>query len=105
MKKNCWEIKQCGREPSGENVDEKGVCPAAEDSNMDGIHGGKNGGRACWVVAGTYCKGKVQGSYASKFLDCAKCDFYKQVRKEEGDGKKFMHPHDLLKIYFKVNEK
>jgi hypothetical protein len=104
MKKNCWEVKQCGREPGGKNVDEFGVCPAATSEHMDGIHGGKNGGRACWVIAGTMCKGKQSGTYATKFKDCNKCDFYQQVWKEEGDGKKVLHSLSLLKIYFKVTE-
>jgi hypothetical protein len=47
------------------------------------VHGGKNGGRACWVVAGTLCGGEVQGKFAAKFGSCERCDFYDSVRKEE----------------------
>jgi len=53
-KLNCWDFKKCGREPDGENIAECGVCPAATE-------GGDNGGRACWVVAGTSCKGGAEG--------------------------------------------
>mgnify|MGYP001548984941 CR=1 FL=1 len=82
-KMNCWEFKKCGREPGGDKVDELGVCPVAEERNADGIHNGTNGGRCCWVVAGSLCKGEKQGSYADKFGDCHKCDFYNKVRQEE----------------------
>ncbi len=63
-------------------------CPAFSGANgaskLDGIHGGKNAGRACWVVAGTRCGGKVQGEFALKAGNCMICDFYRQVAKEEG---------------------
>ena len=86
MKKNCWELKGCGREPGGKNVKELGLCPAASDDRLHGVHGGKNAGRACWVVAGTFCDGKVQGTFAQKYQDCALCDFFELVRKEEGSN-------------------
>ena len=82
-KPNCWEAKKCGREPGGSKVHEFGVCPAATEAKLDGSHGGKNAGRSCWVVAGTLCKGEVQGTFARKFENCEKCDFYLQVREEE----------------------
>ena len=84
-KKNCWEIKECGREPNGIRVEEFGICPAAEDNRANGIHQGKNGGRCCWVIQGTLCKGATaQGSYIEKFCgDCQKCDFYSKVKREE----------------------
>ncbi len=83
MKKNCWEFKQCGREPGGKNVLALGVCPAAIDIRLDGTHGGKNAGRACWVLAGTLCGGKPQGTYANKYKNCHLCDFYQAVRADE----------------------
>jgi hypothetical protein len=83
MKQNCWDYKKCGREPGGSKVHELGVCPVATECKLDGIHGGKNSGRTCWVVAGTYCKGEIQGSFAKKFRDCMNCEFYKQVKEEE----------------------
>lgn len=83
-KLNCWEFKKCGREPGGAKVNELGVCVAAIETRTDGVHGGKNGGRACWAIAGTLCKGEIQGTFAQKEQNCMKCDFYKQVRLEEG---------------------
>jgi hypothetical protein len=100
MKKNCWEFKQCGRETGGVNADTLGVCPASTAEGLEGIHGGKNAGRACWMVAGTYCRGKTSGTFISKYKDCKECDFYKHVREEEDKEGKFMHPIDLLETIF-----
>ena len=83
-KANCWEVKVCGREPGGAKIAELGVCPAATATGLNGIHGGKNGGRACWVTAGTLCGGKVQGTFATKLAACQSCEFYQAVRREEG---------------------
>jgi hypothetical protein len=86
IKQNCWEYKLCGREPGGENADDFGICPSAIEEKLDGIHGGKNAGRACWAVAGTISEGKTQGTFAKKQDMCSNCDFYQIVRDEEGVG-------------------
>jgi len=83
MKQNCWEHKQCGRERGGLRTSELGVCPAAEDKRLNRVHGGTNAGRGCWMVAGTYCNGEVQGTFAQKMKRCMDCDFYNLVRDEE----------------------
>jgi len=83
-KQNCWEAKKCGREIGGAKTKELGVCPSAMESRLTGVHEGKFGGRACWVVAGTLCGGKEQGTFAQKYHNCEKCDFYQQVKLEEG---------------------
>lgn len=82
-KQNCWEFKRCGREPGGIKTKVCSTCPAATDRRLDGVHGGNGAGRACWVVAGTLCGGKMQGSFAQKVHSCLECEFYQQVRKEE----------------------
>lgn len=84
MKQNCWEFKKCGREPGGSKAGEFGVCSAATETRLDGTNSGTNGGRACWVLAGTLCGGKVQGMFASKVGNCLKCEFYQLVGQEEG---------------------
>ena len=94
-KLNCWEFKKCGREPSGLKVNELGVCSAATESKVEGTHSGKCGGRVCWVIAGTLCKGKVQGTYAQKEQNCLACDFYLLVRKEE--AKDFLLSGEVLR--------
>lgn len=66
-KVQCWEYMKCGRER-----DATIKCPAYPHF-----------GRICWVVAGTDCEGKVQGTFAQKFEDCRKCEFYqKRISKE-----------------------
>ncbi len=81
---NCWEFKKCGREPGGAKVAELGTCPAASESRANGLNSGKNGGRSCWALSGTFCGGKVQGTFATKLANCMTCEFYKIVQKEEG---------------------
>jgi signal transduction histidine kinase len=62
----CWEYMKCGRDK-----DATTKCPAYPHF-----------GRVCWVVAGTFCEGKVQGTFAQKYEDCGKCDFYRTVKKQ-----------------------
>lgn len=84
MKKNCWEIKKCGKERNLFSSDKSVVCPAAISSEHNGDNGGINGGRICWRVSGTYCNGETQSTYVFKAMNCAKCEVYKQIRDEEG---------------------
>lgn len=67
QKIKCWEYMKCGRDK-----DATINCPAYP-----------NFGRACWVVAGTFCEGKVQGTFAQKYEDCRKCEFYQKVINKE----------------------
>jgi hypothetical protein len=83
--KNCWEVKNCGRETGGAKAAELGVCPAETEVSANDVNKGINGGRICWAVTGTLCGGKVQGTFAEKQLSCLSCDFFKQVKSEEGD--------------------
>lgn len=82
-KLNCWEFKKCGREPGGAHTSNLGICPATMEQRLDGIHEGTNAGRCCWALAGTLCKGEVQGTFAQKYKSCEMCDFYKLVKSEE----------------------
>jgi hypothetical protein len=95
---NCWEFKKCGRQEGGIMADVLGVCPAFTESRLNGVHGGTNSGRACWIIAGTFCGGKVQGTFAEKELSCLGCDFYKLVRKEEVAKGTFRLSPDLEEI-------
>jgi hypothetical protein len=63
----CWEYMKCRREVNSELK-----CPAYP-----------NFGRACWAVAGTFCEGKVQGTFAQKYQDCKKCEFYNKASQKE----------------------
>lgn len=81
---NCWEVRQCGREIGGKESWDMGVCPAALEASLEGINGGRNGGRICWAIGGTFCEGKIQGTYAQKQITCLTCSVFKQVQEEEG---------------------
>lgn len=83
-RENCWEFKACGREPGGAKTAELGVCPASTMTAANGMHGGKNGGRACWAIVGTLCKGQVQDSMAAKLHHCVGCEFRAAVTVDEG---------------------
>ncbi len=83
-KQNCWEYMKCGREPGGEKVAKLGKCPVAVDPTFNEFNQGTNAGRICWLVAGTFCQGKAQGTFAEKQSSCRHCEFYKQVHAEEG---------------------
>jgi rubrerythrin len=83
-KLNCWEVHLCGRQLDNGHGHGDLTCPAAADKRLNGMHGGLNAGRACWVVAGTSCKGEARGAYFHKFKSCRACDFYLRVREEEG---------------------
>lgn len=84
-KLNCWEFMKCGREPGGKKTTELGVCPAAmSNPKADGVNDGKNGGRICWALVGTFCGDKIQGEFAEKQVTCLNCDFFQKVKEEEG---------------------
>ena len=84
-KSNCWDIKNCGREPGGTKTGDMGICPASSDSTVDGVNCGTNGGRICWAIAGTFCGDKIQGDFAQKSISCMSCEVFKQVKLEEGE--------------------
>jgi len=83
-RRNCWEVKNCGRQAGGDQVAALGECPAASTFSCHRVNNGINGGRACWAIAGTLCGGAVQGRFVDKMRGCASCDFFHLVAKEEG---------------------
>ena len=86
-RQNCWEFKKCGREPGGINAAEQGVCPATQSIALDSLNFGKNGGRICWAIAGTFCDEiEPVGQFAAQLLSCMDCDFFKKVQTEEGSA-------------------
>ncbi len=100
MKKNCWEFKGCGQQRTGgNNSSEK--CPVPEMTSADGINGGKNAGRVCWLIANTMCKGDSEGAFEAMIRVCRECDFYKLVKSE--GGKTVMLSIDMLReVYEKA---
>lgn len=84
---NCWEFKKCGREVGGRRAQgERGVCPAMTDTSAQGINRGRNAGRYCWKIPGTWCDEVCQHDLEHKRINCMLCDFYKLVMKEEGSS-------------------
>jgi hypothetical protein len=81
---NCWEFMHCGREPGGHRAARAGVCPAATFRPADGYLRGRNGGRACAYVTGTFCEDVVQGAYRDKNGRCQSCQFYGLLRRDHG---------------------
>lgn len=51
----CYEVMNCSKKD----------CPCYNKHNM-----------RCWQVAGTFCGGKVQGTFAHKFMSCSECEVY-----------------------------
>ena len=76
-KQNCWEYMKCGREPGGEMVAKLGTCRAATDEFFNGMNGGKNGGRICLSIAGTFSKDVFQCSCLEDLASCKDCSFFK----------------------------
>ena len=64
--KNCWEYMECGRELGGSKARELGGYPTAVLEKFSGVNSGVNGGRFCWFISGTLCKGYVQGTFAKR---------------------------------------
>jgi len=53
----CWQAKDC----------QSGDCPAYGKHHI-----------RCWLLAGTYCRGETQGTFAQKLGDCTKCEVYQE---------------------------
>jgi hypothetical protein len=100
MKINCWEYKKCGRDLINSSVES--ICPTLKELTLNGVHGGTGAGRACWVIAGTFCGGSVQGVFAEKIGTCIQCGFYKKVRSEEKAN--FKKPGRLIDIVHSKHE-
>ncbi len=82
-KRNCWEYMNCGRNPGGHAAAGSGVCPVSLHEELNGVHGGKNAGRACWAVDDSLCPEVQRESQQKKFSGCWKCEFYHSVKNEE----------------------
>jgi hypothetical protein len=61
----------------------RGVCPATIETRLNGVQGGYNAGRASWVVEGTMCDDKIDGTFTQKREKCYFCDFLIKVGEDE----------------------
>jgi hypothetical protein len=64
-------------------------------SMYDGVNGGKNGGRVCWIIGDSVCDCDVQSTFHHKLETCSGCDFYTAVEEEEGGNPSI--PLDVLR--------
>lgn len=96
LKRNCWDYYGCEREAKGNSGKDSDVCPACLEAKLNGIHGGRNGGRACWIVKGTTCGSRIKRMFVPKFIICELCDFKKSVMDEE--SKNFIVSDDFMKM-------
>lgn len=83
-KQNCWEFMKCGRGPDDQREEGKETCPVAAATEADGLAGGVNGGRLCWVVADTCCRHLIKCSDTHHESSCFSCEFRYKVQVEEG---------------------
>jgi hypothetical protein len=83
-KLNCWEFMKCGRHAGKDKNGKSDVCPVAAEKSADGLNGGVNGGRICWVIADLCCKKWIQCSNNKRKDPCFSCEFRFKVMMEEG---------------------
>jgi hypothetical protein len=72
--KPCWQLMECGREKGGKNEPELGECAASKEEM----------GHSCWIVAGTLCRGRVQGTFAEKRGICIHCQVFRLYHRTLG---------------------
>ena len=84
IKLNCWEFMRCGREPGGLHAEELGVCPVTIEVSANGLNGGVNGGRVCWVIEDNCCQNVLAKIGRRKKSSCMRCEFHDRVKSEEG---------------------
>ncbi|GAB0056052.1 hypothetical protein SIID45300_00352 [Candidatus Magnetaquicoccaceae bacterium FCR-1] len=90
-KQNCWEFFNCGRSRHAPDQDGS-FCPVSLIGAYDGINGGRDAGRACWNIEGTFCSFSAcgtgddqRGTFDFKKAQCQKCAFKALVIQEEGE--------------------
>ena len=86
---NCWEYKDCGRQPGGLMADSEGTCPVATAMYLDGLNGGIAGGRACWMVEESQSGSPLA---CRSNTPCHRCDFFRRVVFEEQDETRYTCP-------------
>ncbi len=72
QKQNCWEYFNCDNK-------EKDFCQVFKGKKYDGLNHGKNGGRFCWAIIGTFSGNKS----CIRYDNCFKCPFFSKVEREE----------------------
>jgi hypothetical protein len=76
-KLNCWDFKKCCDKPLSHHACKIIVCPAKKEFIANGLNGGINGGRMCWIIIDSHSKRKAQTA-------CFQCEFRYKVIADEG---------------------
>ena len=76
-KLNCWDFRKCCDKSMSHHASKSIVCPVKKELKANGLNGGINGGRICWVIMDSHCKKKAQSV-------CFQCEFRYKVMAEEG---------------------
>jgi hypothetical protein len=72
----------CGRGPDDARPEGVEACRAATERLLDGMNGGRNGGRSCWAVVGSFAMDRHECGNADE-LACIYCDFFRSVVRDE----------------------
>ncbi|MCI5118739.1 MAG: hypothetical protein D3913_12480 [Candidatus Electrothrix sp. LOE1_4_5] len=80
---NCWELKKCGREPGGKNIEKYGLCFVSVSIN------GRNGGQFCWSLRESACESIMQECQVNELKECRQCTFYISIQESEGFFSKY----------------
>jgi hypothetical protein len=83
-KLNCWEFMKCGKGIGENETDKSEPCPVALKISADGLNGGINAGRICWIIAEGKCHSKVRCNKIHQKEACFSCEFRYKVMAEEG---------------------
>lgn len=93
---NCWDVMKCGREHDSPTVNDQGECAASAAVKANGLHGGLNGGRVCWAIAGSFSGKQPSCTFVARMGGCESCTFYKMVRVMESSD--YKQVNDILNI-------
>jgi hypothetical protein len=58
-------------------------------TTSNGINGGKNAGRICWLIAHTMCEGETETTFEEMIKICSECDFMSLLSKKRGKNWRF----------------
>lgn len=81
MKRNCWDIKKCGKGPKSGVETDIGNCPVVRECT----EGDPSSGRSCWKVRIKDDRGRLVPNWSRDDKDCLNCDVMDTLRKEDGE--------------------
>lgn len=75
---------KCGEGNGIYDAGHKSACPIANNKTANGLNGGVNGGRICWVIADSCCNEQIPCITNKRKDPCFSCEFRYKVMNEEG---------------------